>query len=239
MKVSTRGAVATAAAMMIVGAGSLAYAKSAPLAPVPGPDGVIHACYDTKDDDPHPYFLRKASCGKKETQIDWNVQGVKGDKGDKGDQGIQGIQGIQGVKGDKGDNGDKGDKGDKGDAGAAGTSAGYAAHTDASGTIGGQINVVSLQLPAGKYILNGTIDVENRDTDDDRTVGCSLADDKEYTILPDMDGSFPFNQVIALTSGFDAGNGATVSIQCTPVLQNNTTWFTGANITAVKVDTLN
>jgi hypothetical protein len=62
------------------------------VAAIPGPDGVIHGCYQkTKG------TLRVATkCSKSEKAIAWNQ---KGPQGLQGIQGIQGIQGTQGVPG--------------------------------------------------------------------------------------------------------------------------------------------
>lgn len=238
MKVSRRGAVTSVAALMIVGTSSVAYAKSAPLAPVPDANGIIHACYDTKDDDPHPYFLRKAACGKKETQIDWNVQGVKGDKGDKGDQG------IQGVPGDQGDKGDTGDTGDTGAPGTAGTSAVYTAQFGSPAAISGNnLPVLSKAVPAGKYAVTATVQAENRDGDDDRNFVCFLSGDgttlaQDSAWLPDSDGASTFTQTFTVTAPFDAGaNGGTLAVTCSSL--GGAIWVVDGSIMAVKVDSIN
>ena len=62
----------------------------------------------------------------------------------------EGVQGIQGLKGPKGD------KGDAGDTGPLGPSTGYEAHTNASLSWSGVLQVVpTLSLPAGSYIVHG------------------------------------------------------------------------------------
>jgi hypothetical protein len=58
-------------------------------------------------------------CKEKDTQISWNMAGVKGDKGDPGKDGLNGVNGLPGLNGANGLNGDPGAKGDTGPAGPA------------------------------------------------------------------------------------------------------------------------
>ena len=72
--------------------GGLAYA----VASIPGPDGVIHGCYSTKNGalaliDPG------ATCPKDTTALNWNQTGPQGPAGPGGPQGPQGPQGPAGV----------------------------------------------------------------------------------------------------------------------------------------------
>jgi hypothetical protein len=79
--------------------------------------------------------------------------GAIGPKGEKGDAGSQGLPGIQG------DKGDKGDKGDPGLQGPAGLSAAYTNYAPGYVSIGDGLTqtVSSVTVPAGSYVLNGTV----------------------------------------------------------------------------------
>ena len=86
-------------------------------ASIPGPNGVIRACYDNQSGQTRIVDLQTGlpkGCGSRESLISWNQTGPKGDKGD------QGLKGDPGVKGDPGDPGQKGDPGVKGDQGLQG-----------------------------------------------------------------------------------------------------------------------
>jgi hypothetical protein len=73
-----------------------------------------------------------------------------------GAAGAAGPAGAKGDPGPKGDKGAKGDPGSKGDRGPAGLVAAYTAAAGTSGTftaLGSGDNLVSLDLPAGKYLV--------------------------------------------------------------------------------------
>ncbi len=65
------------------------------------PPTVIHACKH-----PSGGWLRQVSdqaqCRRRETPVDWNIEGPKGDPGDPGAAGAPGAQGPKGDKGDPG-----------------------------------------------------------------------------------------------------------------------------------------
>jgi hypothetical protein len=84
---------ATVALVLALTTGAFAAASS-----IPGPDGVIHGCYQKQKGN-----LRLVSAGKKclrsESGITWNQQGLQGAKGNTGATGAQGQQGPQGSQG--------------------------------------------------------------------------------------------------------------------------------------------
>jgi hypothetical protein len=88
------------------------------------------------------------------------LKGATGDKGaagDKGATGDKGDKGDPGDKGDKGDKGDPGDKGDQGDPGPTGPSDAYATTQTGDTVLTGSLStVLSLNLPAGKYVAHVT-----------------------------------------------------------------------------------
>ena len=68
------------------------------------PPTVIYACKH-----PSGGWLRQVSgpaqCRRRETPVNWNIEGAKGDPGEPGAPGAPGAAGAQGPKGDKGDPG--------------------------------------------------------------------------------------------------------------------------------------
>jgi len=73
-------------------------AQAAGVLHIPGPDGVIHACYDddgkVRLSDP-----QVRPCRDNETPLSWNQTGAPGPKGDTGAQGPPGPQGANGAQG--------------------------------------------------------------------------------------------------------------------------------------------
>jgi hypothetical protein len=203
-----------------------------------GADGVIHACVDR--DDGELSILFTAACSSSEKLLTWNAKGVQGDKGAKGDTGPTGPEGPKGEKGDPGPTGPEGPKGDKGDTGATGPAGGavvYAAHTSADATIlGSNVVILSKALPAGKYAVTATLDVENRDDNSDRILQCDVPGytTAEYS-LEDNDAANLYPVSITMVTTFDAGAGATFSITCASVA---TVWVKEAAINAIKVDSI-
>jgi hypothetical protein len=88
-------------------ASTLALGAGVAFAAIPGPDGVIHACYKSNTG-----ALRVVDtanqCSGNEVALAWNQ------KGEKGDQGPPGPPGPPGAKGDKGDAGPPGPPGPPG-----------------------------------------------------------------------------------------------------------------------------
>jgi hypothetical protein len=91
----TRMLLATSVVGCALVAGGVAYAT------IPDGSGVIHGCYAAKDGS-----LRVIDSGsgqscdpKKESPLDWNVQGAQGPAGPTGPVGPQGPQGDQGPAG--------------------------------------------------------------------------------------------------------------------------------------------
>ena len=82
-----------------------AYAATA----IPGPNGIIHGCYQKKVGTLRVITAKQKCDKKKEIALSWNQKGVTG------------ATGIQGLKGDTGLTGKQGDVGFKGDIGAQGT----------------------------------------------------------------------------------------------------------------------
>ncbi len=114
MKKQTLLAAAVGALAATALAGGVAWAV------IPGPDGVIRACFRTEDGrlrviDPASPEKKMRACDHKEIAIQWNQVGPQGPKGD---QGPQGLKGDQGPKGDTGATGATGLQGPQGPAGS-------------------------------------------------------------------------------------------------------------------------
>ncbi len=111
-------AVSSGLTLLVVG--------SVALAAIPGADGVISGCYNTKNGKLRVIDQKTDSCNNEETAISWNESGPAGPAGPQGPAGGVGPQGPQGVKGDPGTQGDVGPagpagaQGPQGDAGAPG-----------------------------------------------------------------------------------------------------------------------
>ena len=71
------------------------------LASIPGPDGVIDACY-TKSGSSLRIMDSEASCKSNETSLSWNQTGPPGPPGPQGEQGPPGPQGPEGPQGPPG-----------------------------------------------------------------------------------------------------------------------------------------
>jgi hypothetical protein len=69
------------------------------VASIPGPGGVIKACYSKSTGTLRVIDSKKSCSKKRERTLRWNQQGVRGLQGIPGAQGIQGSQGIQGPNG--------------------------------------------------------------------------------------------------------------------------------------------
>jgi hypothetical protein len=83
-------------------------------------NNVIDACYSRSGGSLRVIDATVTKCGKSETSLAWNVQGVKGDKGDTGPAGPAGPAGPTGATGATGPQGPQGESGDTGATGPAG-----------------------------------------------------------------------------------------------------------------------
>lgn len=238
-----RGMTVTAAVAVMVGGSAVAWAS------VPGSDGVITGCYNPQDQGSLRVIdTSKKQCTQYETQLKWNqtgpqgpqgiqgiqgIQGLKGDKGDQGSQGPKGDKGDPGLPGDKGDKGDPGDKGDKGDPGQAGSVYATATQTEPGGrqiTTGG-VDVLTKDLPAGKYAVTATLNVVNTGSDGLRAATCTIPGYTTGAVVEENRDSS-----LTLVATFDAGGGATLKLHCHA---DRVMWFTEASMNATQVDSIN
>lgn len=118
----------------------------------------IHGCVKNHDDDDddgrrgHLYIVGPDdACKKKETALDWNIQGPQGPAGPQGPKGDTGPQGATGPQGPQGPAGPQGQTGSTGPTGLSGaeivTGQSVAAATD--------VQVADAVCPAGKKVIGG------------------------------------------------------------------------------------
>ncbi|HEY5987260.1 MAG TPA: hypothetical protein VIV12_12935 [Streptosporangiaceae bacterium] len=82
------------AALLLLVVGAVAYAS------IPGPDGVIHACYKTSNPAQGALIAidSAASCPSGYTALNWNQTGPQGPAGPQGPQGPAGVNGVSGLE---------------------------------------------------------------------------------------------------------------------------------------------
>jgi hypothetical protein len=126
MKKLSRPVAVIGAAVVLVGGAAFAVNAA-----VPGPDGVIHACYEKNSGRSYKDLVvidpaAGGSCPVGFKALDFNQKGPKGDTGAPGAPGVPGAQGSPGPKGETGapgpqgvpgPQGSPGPKGEKGDPG--------------------------------------------------------------------------------------------------------------------------
>jgi hypothetical protein len=146
-------------------------------------NNVIDACYSKSGGSLRVIDGTVTKCGKSETSLAWNVQGVKGDKGDTGDTGPAGPAGPAGPTGPQGPQGEEGPQGvqgPQGEQGPAGTSVAanvtYVPDYVFAGP--GLEKVLSKNLPEGTYAFVATVELVARASDFDWVHGvrCELRD---------------------------------------------------------------
>lgn len=231
MGCKARGSVVTlvAAVAAALVAGGVAYAT------IPDSSGTIHGCYQKSGGALDVIDATVTTCGKSQTELDWNVQGPTGP------QGPQGPQGAQGPQGDPGPTGPAGPQGPQGPAGPSGTSHAYS-------TAGGfvqygtsPVTVASLSLPAGTYLVwaTGTVVDGNMATGHDCLLvsgGTTLEEEKvSTTTAPYTATAVSFSEPVTLPSP------GSVEVKCSSATDNSANANEGADIdiTAVTVDALN
>ncbi|MGZ4630898.1 MAG: hypothetical protein ACXVYH_18395, partial [Oryzihumus sp.] len=93
----------TRRAKALIGAGAglgiVAAASSVAQAAIPGPGGVIYACYDKNTGNVRIYDVAKTSCKTSEVRITWNQVGPMGPMGPRGYTGATGATGPKGATG--------------------------------------------------------------------------------------------------------------------------------------------
>ena len=219
-------------------------------------NNTIYACYHKNSGD-----LRRVSgpaqCKNSEVQISWNVSGVLGPRGPQGPagpqgpqgpqgiQGPQGPQGLQGEQGIRGPQGEQGPQGEKGETGERGPSDAYTAGPISLTLDSNFVDVASLSLPAGKYIVSTSMLVQNQSLVFPGLVFCSVSSlnptpflystplGKAGTLDPTHTNTFSFTVPVELSAP------ATISLVCNNnVIAPNTVEARSIFFTALRVGNL-
>ena len=133
------------------------------LAAIPDANGVVHACYNVTNGNTRIIDTAIETCKRHEVALAWNQQGPQGPAGPQGVPGPVGPQGPQGIPGPTGPTGPQGPAGPAGPAGAAAIY--FQQRTDWLGAIDTARVIHSLNLPAGTYLVTGSITAFGSDGD--------------------------------------------------------------------------
>jgi hypothetical protein len=230
MKIRSKHITGRAAVVTVVGCsaallsgGTLAWSAVAPS--IPGPDGVIHSCYNATGNpvgslrviDP----ATGASCSKNEKSLNFNQTGPQGPQGIQGVQGVPGAPGAPGVDGTDGIDGIDGTDGQNGAPGATGPAG--LSHVYHSSTFQSYFNngvdtvVLSVSVPAGAYVVNSKLNVNNQDGDSqsatcDLKAGGTLED---FVILDlSANGDQGFELDVPLQAVVGLPQAGTINVAC-------------------------
>ena len=142
---------------------------------------VIDACYTKSGGTLRVIDATVTKCGKQETSLAWNVQGVKGDTGEPGPIGPAGPAGPQGEPGPQGEQGipgPQGPVGPTGPAGAAGSAVRLTYVPNHTFVGPGFEKLLEIDLGEGTYSFVGTADLAaswgDVGADSDATFKCEL-----------------------------------------------------------------
>ena len=192
---------------------------------------------------PGAYLLKLTSTRNSDTNdaAEFDVTlGAVGPKGDKGDVGPQGPAGPVGPAGSPGPVGPQGPQGQQGPPGASGTSHVFQSSTGVNGQFVGDLSgpgldILSLSVPAGNYVVLGNVVLVNIDPDQQRAV-CNFNTGPASTasavlggLQDTLEGTLSLQDVTSLPS---PGN---ITLHC----QGFKVSFMNAVITAIKVDAIN
>lgn len=119
-------------------------------AAIPGPEGIIHGCYNK-----HTGALRvidtaaHGKCKRGESELNWMEVGPPGPRGGGGPRGVTGKTGPEGPKG-----------------AAGGLSNAYTASESTTVPLSSTepAKVLTLELPAGDYAVTASVEIANEDT---------------------------------------------------------------------------
>ena len=216
------------------GIAGLALVCGVAYAAIPDAGGVIHGCSKPSVGPGNLRVIDPAKgqeCAWNEHRLDWNQIGPSGPQGPSGPPGPAGSVGSLGPAGTPGAAGATGPSGPKGDPGTSGTSAGYHASTSTQFPLAGTETILSKTLPAGNYIVTAAIDTRYDIPDDFGAGYCTIPGSQRWARPADE----VWYITIALTSGVVHGGGA---LQLTCTESSGDFQIDGANLTAVKVDSL-
>ncbi len=205
-------------------------------ASIPGANGVIYTCYNTKGNATLRVIDNSTEqCKSNETALNFNQTGPQGPQGL---QGPQGATGAPGAAGPQGPAGPEGLQGATGPAGASGTSTAYFARQDGSTFLfGGGNRILSKDVPAGSYVINAKVVGVNRSFGSDLV--CSLGPDGDTSTVR-IDGNSGANrQVLVLQDAKTFSAPATIILTCNTDDFSSLITVESGVLTAIKVDTIN
>jgi len=224
-------------ALVLAGVGLLAALGAGAWAAIPGPDGIIHSCYRKRGGQLR-VINAAAKCRHGEVGLNWSETGPPGPRGGGGPRGHTGARGLQGVQGPSGP---------VGPVGPAGAGNAYAASQAGSVTLSSsQQNILSLSVPAGKYIVSATVEITN----DDGSAGppveasCALRDEPGDTAEVSAAATIPFvekltaAQTLPLDGAWSLAGAAQLELMCTQP-SGGTTSASNTRIDAIQAATVN
>lgn len=193
--ISTRlGVIAALSTVGVLGSASIAW--SVVNSTIPGPDGIIHSCYNATGNPAGSLRVIDPSagvrCAKNERALDFNQtgpQGPQGAQGVPGERGLQGEAGPAGPQGLQGLTGPQGPQGAVGPAGPATNGGGVWLRQNGSTSFGGSgvyHTLASVTVPAGSYLINYKTRIYNT-ADNSQDANCQLSTgDTEFFRLREL-----------------------------------------------------
>lgn len=207
---TARSCVQLIAGIAMAAAGTIAYAT------IPNAN-VINGCYIKSSGALRVIDPSLSKCNPAETAISWNEVGPGGPVGATGPQGPQGATGATGPAGPQGATGAQGTAGPPGSTGAAGVSASYvtrsAYHAGLQGDQNGGVDVVSLSLPAGDYVINAKLYLINFDQDTQFS-NCSLSTGDYWEMDLSQEGDVGDTVTLALQDVVSFAATSAVTLHC-------------------------
>ncbi len=155
-----------------------------------------------------------------------------------------GPEGRTGARGAQGPRGEQGVEGVKGDAGLRGPSDAYYAFDNPASV---NEKEVTLAVPAGSYVVNGSMGVASDDDGDFANVLCFLSNtniasgdigEAEVTIGPVSNGSVEYRQAIVQAAFSTGAGGGTITFYCEKFAGDAEATLRRAQINAIKVEAL-
>lgn len=154
-------------------AAGLVFASGVAWASIPDAGGTIHGCYSRL-----PLGALRVIdtglgevCTAGETTLTWQQQGRRGADGVPGLQGASGLQGKPGVQGPPGP---RGATGTAGPVGPGSTEAWFKHELAGEVSITGGADLLTLDLPAGSYVVAGKSTLDNGEQDHEQGAFCEI-----------------------------------------------------------------
>lgn len=167
-----------------------------------------------------------------------------GPEGRTGSQGPQGLPGPQGAQGGPGPRGERGAEGALGEAGPRGPSDAYYAFDNSPSV---NEKAVSLSVPAGSYVIDGSMSVASEDAADFANVLCFLASgnivtgdigEAEQTVGPVANGHVEYRQATVQAAFTVGAGGGNITFYCERFQGGAEATLRRAQVNAIKVDAL-